>query len=127
MAKYVPDSQMDAGLAGTDACNKMTLCEGQPASYAEATTAKGSGGKMLAEVALDPGDIVIADDTSGRKATIAQKTGINVTASGDADHIALVETVGETLGPVTTCTQQAVTAGNTVNIGSWKHSIPDPT
>jgi len=127
MAKYVPDTQMDAGLAGTDACDKMTLCEGQPASFAEATTAKGAGGKMLAEVAMVAGDIVIADDTSGRKATMAAKNGVSVGVSGDADHIALVVTGTSTLGPVTTCTSQAVTAGNTVNIGSWKHNIPDPT
>lgn len=85
------DNGLDGGLKQVG--DKLTICERAPASYAEATTAKGSGGVMLAEVAIDTSDYTgPADgDTSGRKLTVNAQTGIPITAAGAGDHIAIVD------------------------------------
>jgi hypothetical protein len=108
--------------------NKMTICAGQPATYAEATTALGSGsGKMLAEVDLVAGDYTkAAGDVSGRKATIGAKSG-TVATSGTSDHVAVVDTVGSILKRVTTVPAQALTLGNAFNLAAFKVvEIEDP-
>jgi hypothetical protein len=83
----------------------------------------------LASVALTPDtDFTKANgDTSGRKVTVAAKSGVSVTASGTATHIAIARSTDSTLRYVTTCTSQALTSGNTVNIPAWKIEVADPT
>lgn len=131
MAKYLPDTTLDLLFGPIDNGNLIVLCEGQPASYAEATTAKGSGGKKLAENALTPGDglgdFTIADlAPNGRKITIAEQTGFNIGVSGNADHVAVVDTGTSALLLVTTVATQAVTAGNPATIGAFAVKLPDP-
>lgn len=58
-------------------------------------------------------------DTSGRKVTVAAKSGVNVDTSGTATHVALVSVGDTTLRYVTTCTSQALTSGNQVNFPAW--------
>ena len=122
MAKAIPDAGIDAGLSYTDGANYMCVCSAQPTTYTEAYTTY-----MLARVAMAAGDITIADDTSGRSATMAAKSGVTVTNSGTATHVALVNTSDTTLRAVTTCTSQVLTAAGTVDIPTWKHNITDPT
>jgi hypothetical protein len=106
--------------------NRIVLCAGQPASYAEATTNYPSG-KALGHKAISSTDMALADgDTSGRKITVAQQTGITVDATGTCDHIAIVDTVGSALLLVTTVTGQVVTAGNTANVNAYKDEIAAP-
>lgn len=121
MAKSVPDWVYDLALDGIKAgCNKLVLLEGAPASYAEASTAKGSGGKKLGEIAMVAGDYAVgAGDVSGRKIRVGQKTGVPVTVSGSWDHVALVDTTTSRLGPVTSKTLQAVTAAQTAQVDPW--------
>jgi hypothetical protein len=67
-------------------------------------------------------------DVSGRKVRVNAQTGISVTNSGTAQHIALVKNTSTTaLLYVTTTTSQALTAGNTVNTPVWDIEILDPT
>ncbi len=81
----------------------------------------------LANVAVTAADFTKADgDTSGRKVTVAEKTGITVHTSGDATHVALVDDAAKELLDVTTCTLQTLTAGNTVTVPAWDHEIQDP-
>ena len=122
MAKSAPDATIDGGLTYIDGSDYMCVCSTQPTTYTEARETY-----MLAEVAMAAGDIVIADDTSGRKATMAAKSGVTITNSGNAQHIALVKVGDTTLRYVTTCTLQALVAGGTVDIPSWKANIQDPT
>lgn len=127
MAKFLADSALDALLARLDLCDKATICEGQPATYAAATTAPGTGNK-LGEVAIDSGDFTKANgDTSGRKSTFAQQTGVSIATSSAtaADHLALVDDGGSELILVTTITAQPVTAGNTATINSFKLEVAD--
>lgn len=82
----------------------------------------------LAQVSLSGGDFTKANgDTSGRKTTVAAKTGLSIHTSGTANHIATLDDGTKALRDVTTCTSQALTSGGTVDTSSWKHEIADPT
>jgi hypothetical protein len=123
MGKAVPDATIDAMFDYVDQCNIMHLCSGEPANYA------GIAAVSLADVALTPDtDFTKANgDTSGRKVTIAAKSGVTVDNNGTATHVVIARTTDSTLRDVTTCTSQVVTAGNTVNFPAWKHEVLDPT
>lgn len=122
MAKYVDDSVLDGALnIYKNNCNLMTVCSQQPTNRTEAVTTY-----ALADVAMAPSDFTIANgDVSGRKVTVAAKSGVPVDASGTATHLALCSDT--TLLLVTTITSQVLTAGNTVNIPAWDDEIADPT
>lgn len=121
MAKSVDDSVLDGALnIIKNNANLMIACSAQPTNRTEAVTTY-----ALADVAMASGDFTIANgDTSGRKVTVAAKSGVAVDATGTATHIALVSAT--TLLYVTTCTSQALTAGNTVNFPAWDIEIADP-
>jgi hypothetical protein len=112
---------MDAGLdyvAGATALHVCSTLDSTP-TRAEVLAAS------LANVTVASGDFTKADgDTSGRKVTVAAKTAISVTASGTASHIALID--GTNVRYVTTCTNQSLTSGNTVNTPAFKIEIADP-
>lgn len=122
MAKTAPDAAIDGGLTYIDGSDYMCLCSAQPATYSDAREAV-----MLAEVSLAASDIVIADDVSGRKATIGAMSGVAVSAGGTGNHIALVKVGDTTLRYVTTCTAIAVTTDGTVDFPAWKINVQDPT
>jgi hypothetical protein len=127
MAKFANDGFMDLGLSYVRAnCNSMIACTAQPTTYTEATSTY-----ALADVAMTVNtDYTLADgDTTGRKITVAAKTGVLIDTSGTATHVALVSTGDTTLRYVTTCTSQALTAGGgaTVDFPTWKITIADPT
>jgi hypothetical protein len=123
MAKQAPDATIDSMFDYIDQCNIMHVCSAEPANYA------GIAAVSLADVALTPDtDFTKANgDTSGRKVTVAAKNAVTVDASGTATHIAIARTTDSTLRYVTTCTSQALTSGNTVNIPAWKIEVADPT
>jgi hypothetical protein len=123
MAKIVHDDVLDGALnVVKNNCTRMTACSQQPTTYTE-----GNATYALADVTMAPGDFTAADgDTSGRKLTVAQKTGVAVDASGTATHVALLDVTNSKLLYVTTCTSQALTAGNTMTFNSWKIEIADP-
>lgn len=121
MAKSVHNDVLDGAWDVLDQADLMTLCEGQPTTRTEAVTTF-----KLADVAVTPNtDFTKGDgDVSGRKVTVAAKSAVPVDASGSGNHIALVD--GTRLLYVTTCTEQEVTAGNTVNFPAWDAEIVDP-
>jgi hypothetical protein len=123
MAKQAPDATIDAMFDYIDQCNIMHVCSAEPANYA------GIAAVSLADVALTPDtDFTKANgDTSGRKVTIAAKNAVTVDNTGTATHIAIARTTDSSLRYVTTCTSQALTAANTVNIPAWKIEVADPT
>lgn len=98
--KVTDNTVLDAALNEIrDNCNLMTLCEFLPASFAEANTLKGSGGKRLAGVAVDTGDFTAAADGSpdGRDIDVAQQTGVTGDAAGCGSYVALLDTVNSVL------------------------------
>lgn len=123
MAKWSSDDVLDGMLDIIALADIMTVCSQQPADRTEAVTTY-----ALADVAMVPGDgndFTIADgDTSGRKVTVAAKSGVPVDTSGTATHVALSDATR--LLYVTTCTSQVLTAGNTVDFPAWDVEVADP-
>ena len=120
MAKLLTDAMIDGGLDKVATCTRITVLSAEPASIADITT-----NYKLATTTLAGGDFTKANgDVSGRKTTVAQKTGVSITASGTATHVAIDDGTDYV---VTTCTSQALTSGGTVTIPAWKLEIADPT
>lgn len=127
MTKSAHDDVLDGSLnIIKNNATRMTMCAGAPASFAAANI---GGGNFLADVTMASGDFTLADgDTSGRKATVAAKSAINVDVSGTADHVALLDVANSKLLYVTEISNpQAVTSGNEANLSAWPIEIRDPT
>ena len=127
MAKSINDTVLDAALDIIATGTEITVCSAQPTTYAEAHTTY-----MLAAHVLTPGDgngdfTISNGDASGRKVRVTQQADITITNSGTATHVAITVTGTNTLLLVTTCTSQALTAGNTVTIPAFDDEIADPT
>ena len=123
MGKWQNDDMLDAALSYIKTnCAEITLCNGQPSNYSDATT-YGSGGMMLVTTALASTDVVLGDATSGRKAVVAQKSDITVSNTDDATHVAICSATE--LLYVTVCVSQSVTSGNLVTIPSWEIEMRD--
>ena len=116
------DDMLDAAFDWIrGAVTSMTVCTTQPTTYSQAMTVN-----KLAVVTMASTDITTTPgDTSGRKMHIGSETGLTVDTTGTANHIALCDSDTTTLLFVTTCTTQALTTGNTVNIPAWDDEILD--
>jgi hypothetical protein len=123
MGKAAPDATIDSMFDYIDQCNIMHVCSAEPANYA------GIAAVSLADVALTPDtDFTKANgDVSGRKVTVAAKSGVTIDASGTATHVVIARTTDSTLRYVTTCTSQALVAAGTVDIPAWDIEVLDPT
>ena len=121
MAKFTHDDVLDAALDKIATATILTVCSTQPTTRTEAVTTY-----KLADVTVDSGDFTKANgDTSGRKVTVGAQSAVPVDTSGTALHIALCD--GSILLHVTTCTSQALTAGNTVNVPAFDVEFADVT
>lgn len=121
MAKFASPTYIDGAhnvIKANAGAITYTLCSTQPTTRTEAVTTY-----MLASTTLDKTtEITLANgDTSGRKMTIAAKTGVSVTNTGSGQHVAICDPTN--LLFVTTTATQAVSAGGTVDIGTWKNEI----
>lgn len=99
-----------------------TLCAAQPTTRLEAVTTN-----MLASTTLNKVTelTLAAGDVSGRKMTVSAKAAVPVTNTGTGQHVAICDATN--LLFVTTCASQAVSAGGTADIGSWKDEVGAPT
>ena len=124
MAKTVHDDVLDGALnIIKNNATRMVACSAQPTTYTE-----GNATYALADVTVSSTDFTIANGTtSGRKATVAAKTGVTVDTSGTVTHVCLLDVSNSKLLYVTTTTSQAVVNPGTVDIGSWVIEIADPT
>lgn len=123
MGKTVHDDVLDGALnVIKNNCTRMTLCSQQPTSYAEANATY-----ALADVTMESSDFTLGNgDTSGRKLTVAAQTGVPVDTNGTSTHVALLDAANSKLLYVTTHASQALTSGNTANIGAFDIEIADP-
>lgn len=124
MSRFLATSVMDASLNKVATATIMTVCEGQPANRTEAVTNKGGTNKKLADVALIPADLVVGPGDNGlntRKVTIAQKSGVLVDETGQANHVALSDALELLL--VTTCNPVTLTKNNHVTFPSFKYEV----
>ncbi len=125
MSKLVPDATIDAMLAViANAVDRIDICSTQPTTYTEATSTYTLGNVTLT-AGVGGGDWTAANgDVSGRKITMAQQTGVSISGSGTAQHIAGTDG-SSTLWFVTTCTSQSVTSGNTATINAIDIEVLD--
>lgn len=133
MPKFVHHDALDAAFGWiADRGTVLAICAGAPASYAQATTTPATGGRQLGSISLTAGlgngdYSVTAGTSNGRQLVVAAQTNIAITASGTADHLALLDPTGSRVLLVTSfATPRAVVAGDTVNIGSFADHIADP-
>lgn len=124
MAKAAHDDMLDGSLnILVNNVTRITLCSQEPTTYAEANATY-----ALADVTVDSSDFTLANgDTNGRKVTVAAQNSVTVDASGTSNHVALLDVANSKLLYVTTHTGQALTSGNTANIGAWDIEIADPS
>jgi hypothetical protein len=121
MAKFASNDVLDAALAVVAGANRMLLLAGQPASYAAAVAG------TLAEAAMTPAQFSLAAGSGGtRRLSVAARTGLVAQAAGTADHVALVDGVGQRLLYVTTCPPQPLLAGSPLQVASWQVEIGAP-
>lgn len=121
MPKFASTDVLDGSLNIVRGATRMVAVNGLPASYAAADAGR------LAEASLAGSDFTLAaGDISGRKVTVAARSGLPVIAAGTADHVALLDGAGSRLLYVTTCPAQALVAGGTVSIASWSIEIGAP-
>ena len=124
MAKSVNPTVLDQALNYIkNNCTRMVLCSSQPTTYTEANSTF-----ALANVTMASSDFTVgAGVTSGRKVAVAAKNSVSVSTSGTSTHVALLDVTNTALLYVTTHTSQALTSGNTANIGTWNIEIADPS
>lgn len=121
MAKFASDDVLDAALAVVASADRMVVLSGQPASYAAATASP------LAQASVAPADFSLAPGTGGgRRLAVAARAGLVAQAAGTADHVALLDTVGQRLLYVTTCPDQPLLAGSPLNVAGWQVEIGAP-
>lgn len=119
MGKVASDEMIDGGLDKIATCTSLTVCAGQPVSYADIAT------KALATVTINGADFTKANgDTNGRKVTVASQADIAIGTTGLADHVAIKD--GTSGYYVTTCTGQTINSGGTVTTQAWDIEIADP-
>lgn len=124
MGKSISNEVFDAMLQYIiDNCDKITLCNAQPTTFAE-----GNATFALADHAMAAGDFSIADgDTSGRKLVVAAQAGVTVDTAGTSTHFAYLDTTNSVLLAVTETAAQGLATPGTVDIGSHDLEVNDPT
>jgi hypothetical protein len=118
MAKFVPDSIIDLQLDQLENTN-IYVCSAQPTDHTSLS------GITLATQPVSGAYTKANGDTSGRKTTVPAQSGVSITATDTATHVALSNGT-DTLTAVTTCTSQPLTSGGTVDIPAWDMEIADP-
>lgn len=120
MAKWANTSVLDALLDKVGTSTQLLVTTSQPANRAAALSA------ALASTTMTSGDFTKSAGTpNGRKVTVALKANMNVTATGSATHVCLVD--GTDLLYVTTVVAQTLTSGNTVTVPAWTITVADPS
>jgi hypothetical protein len=121
MGKFASTDVLDGSLNIVRGATRMVALNGEPATYSAAFAGR------LAEAVMTTADFTLAaGDISGRKVTVAARSGLSVIAAGTADHVALLDVAGSRLLYVTTCPAQAVVSGGLVSIASWSVEIATP-
>ena len=120
MGKAIPDAVLDAILDAVAAGTSVSVCSAEPSTRAEAVTTY-----MLATVTVDSGDFSKADhSTSGRELTVAAQSGLTVSNTGTATHVAITDATN--VLAVWTCTSLALTAAEQVNVPAFTMQVEDP-
>lgn len=122
MGKFVDNDVFDNGLNYVkNNATEMYLTDGQPADRAAAIA-----GALASKTGLTSGSYTgPADgDVSGRKITKSAESGINVSVTGNVNHVTLCS--ASKILIITVVTEQPVTAGNSINTPAYKFELKDP-
>jgi len=121
MAKYAPDTTYDGLLSYVrQKLTSMTVCSTQPTNFTQGFTTY----KLAIKSGMTSTYVIAAaGDTSGRKLVMQANNSLSVTATGTAAHIAWLASTLSLLLLCTTCTTQALTTGNTVNVPTHDFEI----
>lgn len=127
MAKWASSTVKDALLNyfnnATVGATRITVCNAQPANFVEANATYALANNTVAAANFT----APANNSTARFITLNQFANISVSANGTANHVALMNVTGTALLSVTTCTNQAVTIGNTVTIPAHNYQVNEPT
>lgn len=132
MTKTIASSVADAALDHIlKRASRITLCAGAPLSISDTTTTIGSGGKMLAELSLNPvaaaGFAISTTSESARKLTIGGQTEVLGMDAGTADHLAIIDTAGRKVLLVTELTEpQSILNGQVIAMRSFSVTVQNP-
>lgn len=123
MGKSLADAVLDGALDVVATATRLDVTSdaGTPTNYT------GTLAKVTLTAGDGNGDYTIANYSAGRTLTVSQQADISVTGSGTAKHVMLSISSGPTILLTTTCTDQALTTGNTVTVPAFVLSISDPT
>lgn len=122
MGKSISDAILDGSLVLLPG-DQISVCSAEPTTYAEAVTTL----KLAISTGVPAGDFVISNgDVSGRKSQVAEQTAVTIDSNGTGNHVAITNSGDTSLKAVTTATAQGLTAGGTVDIGTFKLELPDP-
>jgi len=121
MAKWQNDDMPDAALNWLKTnMDQVCICSSQPTTYAEATSTYNLGSASHS-ITGSPEDYA-----GGRQIAIPAKNDITITSAGDAQHYALVDTVGNELLYVTTFSaQKTVAVDDKANIAAFNARLAD--
>ena len=120
MAKAIPDAILDLMLAIPEGTN-IHVCSAEPTTFTEATATFQLASDTVGSYTKAAGS------PDGRQNTQAGTTASTIDNTGTGTHVAITTTSGSALELVTTATSQALTSGGTVDIGSFIHTLRDPT
>ncbi len=125
MARWCPDTHIDAMLQSIeDASEALWVLSSGAVSM---TYDNAKSWKMASATVVSTLFTIANGDVSGRKTTVAAVSGISVTVSGTATHVALVQPTASALVYLTEASSQVITAGNTMSTGVWDIEVRDPT
>jgi len=120
MAVFMPTTTFDLMLTQAES-TVMRICSGAaPTTYAAAVS------QTLATKTMTGSYTKASGDVSGRKNTCPAQTLISIGTTGVATHVAITDG-SSILKIVTTCTNQTLTSGGTVDTNAWDHEILNPT
>lgn len=127
MAKAQNDTIYDSGTLAyvRVRATRITVCTTEPSTYAAAYNTTSSLLLARSNVITSTTFTLGNGDTSGRKIATTAQSAVSVVRTGTAQHVAWVGSTQSILLLVTTCTSQALTAGNTVTIPTHDFELRD--
>lgn len=124
----ISDYVLDAALSKLDTeANAIHITSQEAATYTEATSTYSLGSATTISIGT-PQDRMVNSVANGREVVLANVTGGNVSAGGNADTFAIVDTTNSRLlATGALATSQTVASGNTFTLTGISIGIPDPT
>jgi len=108
------------------ATTTLWLCNAQPTTYVEASSAPATGFALGSKTGLDIG-ATAAGSPNGRQVTIASFNNGSVSASGTATHWAITKDNTTLMATGSLAASQAVVSGNSFTLPAFVIRIAAPT